>query len=192
MNNSAQSTAKDYIVDIDHYAIVSPTSTIQQAVVAQEETHRSMQYDERYKHRIILIENKKHEIIGKITEVEILRALVPEYSYKGGGGPLSRFGLTTAFMSAQSMNNDLWNEPLHDICRKSAGRTLKDVMRPVRSNEFIDGEASLSDIIHRFITIGKKQLFVKNGKKTIGVIRLHDIFVEVCLLIKTCPLMGDE
>ena len=56
----------------------------------------------RYRHRAVLIYDKNDNIIGKVSQLDVLRALEPKYEAMGIPGSLSRFGLTKRFQETHA------------------------------------------------------------------------------------------
>lgn len=185
---------KPLIVALDDYAVVSDDTTLYGAIQALEESHdrfSQMEHvhgENRYKHRAVLVNDRDGNIIGKLTQYDIIKCLEPKYNEIGEDRRLSRFGITHSFMHEQMRLFDLWQRPLSSICRKAYTILVKDIMRPITPDQHISENAGINEAIHRFIISNKQLLLVKNGTKTTGVIRLTDIFVEVCLTIKSCKV----
>ena len=62
---------KDLMVPLDEYATVSEEATLYEAVLALEEAQEK--FDSLpYKHRAILVYNKKKRIVGKISQLDVI------------------------------------------------------------------------------------------------------------------------
>ena len=50
--------------------------------------------------------------------------------------------------------------------------------------EFIDKDANLNEAVHQLIIGRHQSLIVSSGKEIVGILRLSDVFREVCNMIK--------
>ncbi len=68
---------KDMMVSLSDYATVSEDSTLYDAIIALEEAQKKFDQT-RYRHRAILIYDKNNHITGKVSQLDVLRALEPK------------------------------------------------------------------------------------------------------------------
>ena len=187
-----QYKVKEFTVPLSQYAIINENDNIHDVVMELEKSHSKFMRKDRYKHRSVLVVNQKNDIIGKVTERLVLKSLEPNYGDIGTDDSLSTFGFSSNYMKDQMPRYDLWQQPLDDICKKANGVMVKDIMDKISEAELIDEEASLNYAIHQLIMIKKKLLIVTRNKVPIGVLRLGDIFIEICLLIKSCEISNSS
>lgn len=177
---------KQFMVPIAEYATVSEEATLLEAVVALEET-QTKHHMGTYVHQAVLVYNADKEIIGKIGQLDVLRALEPRYDKMGDRSSLTRFGLSREFLKGMFEQFDLLHKPLDDICRKSGRLKVKNFMYTPTEGEYIEETASLNEAIHQLIMGSHRSLLVLNEKKNIvGILKLTDVFAEVCTIVKEC------
>ena len=180
-------SVKELMVPLSEYATVSEEATLYEAVSALEKVQK--EFDQSlYPHRAVLIFNKKNEIVGKLSQLDILRALEPKYEEMIDTKPLTRFGLTPRFLKSMITQFDLWNKPMDDICKKAARMEVKSFMYTPGKGEYVDKDASLDEAIHQLVMGHHQSLLVTKDKEIVGIIKLTDIFNEVSQAIKTCAL----
>ncbi|HID96857.1 MAG TPA: CBS domain-containing protein [Thermodesulfobacteriaceae bacterium] len=185
---------KPLIVDLKDYAVISVEATLHDAIQILEESHERffkaihVHGGNRYKHRAVLVADQKDRIVGKLNQYDMIKGLEPRYDEIGDDSRLSRFGITRSFMHDQMRLFGLWQSPLSHICRKASSIKVRHIMRPMTPDCIISEDTALDEVIHRFIVYKRQLLLVNRGEETIGVVRLTDIFVEVCLTIKSCGL----
>ena len=185
---------KPLVVALETYAVVSRDATLFDAIKALEESHDKffkvahVHGAGRYKHRAVLVADQSGKIIGKITQYDLIKGLEPKYNQIGEGKRLSRFGITNSFMQEQTQLYGIWQRPLASICRKASTILVKNIMQPIPTDQYISDQTTINEAIHHFIISEAQFLLVENQGKTVGLIRLTDIFVEVCLTIKACTL----
>jgi CBS domain-containing protein len=175
----------DLMVPLSSYAKVPDNATLADAIKAlvsvRENTDPS-----RGKQRAILITNRTGKVIGKVSLLDVLKALEPKYDRVEDKKALSRVGLSGSFMKSMAAKHKLWDEPLEDICKKASEIIVKNIMRFPTEGEFVDENASLNDAIHQ-IVIGRRQsLLVMKGYEIVGLLRLTDIFREIGKRVRDC------
>ena len=77
-------------------------------------------------------------------------------------------------------------KPLDDICRRSANIKVKDIMYTPEEGEYVDEAASVDAAIHQLVSGRHQSLLVSRDADVVGILRLSDVFMEVCRAIKGC------
>lgn len=180
-------TVKDLMIPLEEYATVSQEATLYEAVLALEEAQKSFEHS-RYTHRAILVLDKDHRVVGKLSQLDVIRSIEPKYEQILDDGATSRFGFSPAFIKSMLDKFSLWQKPLDDLCRKSARTRVKDIMCTPTSGEYVDENASLDKAIHQLVMGHHQSLLVTKGEAIVGILRLSDVFKEVCDSIKLCEL----
>ena len=178
---------RDLMVPLEEYATVSEDVTLFEAVMALEEAQ--LKHDEvHYKHRAILVFDKDKNIVGKLSQLDVLRALEPEYDRILDNQQTSRLGFSPAFIKSMLDKFQLWQRPLEDICRKAFHIKVKDIMYTPTRGEYVEESVSLNQAIHQLIVGHHQSLLVAKGQQIVGVLRLTDVFHEVINRMKICSL----
>lgn len=178
---------KELMIPLSGYATVFEEATLYEAVMALEEAQR--QFDqERYKHRAILVYDQDENIIGKVGQIDVIRSLEPKYEEIGDLKALSRFGWSPDFVKSMLKNYSLWEKPMQDICRKASQKKVKDIMVTYTKGEYVSADASLDEAIHLLVMGYHQSLLVTSDKEIIGILRLSDVFREVCKAINACEI----
>ena len=181
-------SVKDLMVPLEEYATVSDNATLYKAVLALEEAQEKFEHLP-YKHRAVLVYNKKNRIVGKLSQLDIIKALEPKYGEMGDIKSLSRFGLSRKFISSILEQNYLWEKPLNDICKKADTIRVKDFMHTPSEGEYVDENASLEMACHQLVMGHHQSLLVTKESEIIGILRLTDVFNAIFLAMKTtCSL----
>jgi len=178
---------KDLMVALEEYATVSEDATLYEAVFALEEAQRSFD-QKRYMHRAILVMDKNNMVVGKVSQLDVLRSLEPKYAYFEDFEGTSRFGFSAHFIRSIQEKYGFWQKPLDDICQKAAQKKVKDIMYTPTEQEYVDADATLNDAIHQIVMGHHQSLLVTKGEKIVGVLRLTDIFMEIINRIKACQI----
>lgn len=176
---------KDVMVALEDYATVSEKASLYEAVLALEKAQE--QYEKsRYQHRAILVYDDKQKIVGKISQLDILMALEPNYRIVDFE-KLSHFGYSLDYLQSVAKTS-FWDKPLKNICKKAATLTVKDFMYTPKEGEYIKDDANLDQAIHQLITQKALSLLVTREQDIVGILRLTDVFTLVCNNIKACEI----
>lgn len=178
-----QSTVKDLMVPLHEYATVSEDATILEAVIALEKAQSEFDQN-RYRHRAVLILDKTDRVVGKVSQLDILRALEPKYEEMGDQITLTRFGYSRKFMSSLLEKFSLWDRPIEEICRKSMDLKVSEFMYVPTEGEYVEEHATLTEAIHHLVMGHHQSLLVTNNSKIIGILRLTDVFKKISQIVK--------
>jgi CBS domain-containing protein len=181
-------TVSELMVPLSEYATVSEEATLYEAILALEKAQED--FDEtRYRHRAILVFDKNNNIVGKISQIDALKALEPRYAELITDGATRHFGFSTKYIQGMLEQFSLWSGPLTDICRKGIDRKVKDFVYTPSPSEYIPENTSLDMAIHQLIVGNHQSLLVtgENGE-IVGILRLTDVFVAVFHKLKECKL----
>lgn len=182
-------TIKDLMVPLDEYATVYEDATLFDAVLALEKAQNL--FDRKrslYLHRAILVFDNNENIVGKISQLDVLRALDPKYGRMGESRSLSKAGFSPNFLRSMLEQYTLLAEPFDELCRKAAKVKVKDFMYTPSEGEYLDENASMREAVHRFVMGHHQSLLVTRAEKIIGILRLTDVFKEVFQRMKACSL----
>jgi len=178
---------KDLMVPLAKYATVSETATMFEAVMALEKAQQAFDQT-RYRHRAVLVYDKNKQIVGKVSQLDILKALEPKYAQIEDTKSISRLGYSRQFLQKMMDQFNLWNKPLDDICKKAGSTKVKDFMYTPTEGEYIEENATLDQGIHQLIIGHHQSLLVTREKEIVGVLRVTDVFKEICNIIKVCEI----
>ena len=178
---------KDVMVPLDEYATVDEEATLYQAVMALEKAQQVFDRSiYKYLHRAVLVLDKERKVVGKISQLDVLRALEPKYREMGDPGTLSRTGFSPQFMKSMLQQFALWDRPLSQICSKGAQIKVKVFMYTPTEGEYIDEKASLAQAIHQLVMGHHQSLLVTGEKGIVGILRLTDVFMTVFEEMRAC------
>lgn len=180
---------KDLMVPLKEYATVSEEATLYEAVMALESAQKAFDQT-RYRHRAVLIKDAEGKIVGKVSQLDVLRGLEPKYKEVKEKDSFARFGLTKIHLKAMMEQLSLWDKPLTDICAKASRIRVKGIMYKPTEGEYVKAEATLDEAIHQLIMGSHQSLLVLADAAIVGVLRLSDVFLEVCEAIKACEIPG--
>ena len=178
---------KDLMVPIEEYATVNENASLFEAVFELERTQAKFD-PARYRHRAVLVLDDCGRVVGKVSQLDILRALEPKYDEMQPRQKQYRSGFTRQFMKSLLDNYQLWSKPLGDICKKASNRKVKEFMYALSEGEFIDEQASLDEAIHQLVLCRHQSLLVVRNGDIAGILRLTDVFAAINHAIKQYPI----
>ncbi|MDA3896020.1 MAG: CBS domain-containing protein [Desulfobacteraceae bacterium] len=178
---------KDLMVPISEYATVPQGATLFEAYLALEKAQTEYDHD-KYRHRAVLVLNKENRVIGKVGQLDVLRALEPKDEKFKKFEDIRKFQFSSQFIMSLKDQCLMQEEPLVDICRKGGLIKVEDLMQTPTPGEFIEQEVSLNIAIHQLVRGSHMALLVTSGKDIVGILRLTDVFAAIFHTMKTCGI----
>ena len=177
----------ELMVPLSEYATVLEDANLYDAVMALEKAQEKFEDKHtRYRHRAILVLDKKGQVIGKLSQLDVLKALEPKYKEMIEGSGIHRYGFTKSFTKSILEDYALFAAPLDDLCRKAGESSVTAFMYEPSEGEFISEDASLDAAIHQLIMGQHQSLLVTRDVKIVGILRLTDVFAAVFHQMKEC------
>ena len=178
---------KDLMIPISEYGTIDIEANLYDAAVALDKAQKAYEQGT-HAHRILLIADKHGEIVGKISQLDVLRALEPKTQQISDSKTLSRFGVSSSYLKPMLSQCAFWDKPLIDICRSAGQLKVKILVCAPAEGEYVQEDASLSEAIHQLALEHHQSLLVTRGKKIVGILRQTDMFKEVVQTLAVCKL----
>ncbi len=172
---------KQIMVPLSDYATVSMDANLLEAIRAME--NKNKRYDDGpYRHRSVLVLDQKDRVIGKVSQLDIMRALEPNYNKIGTDVSLSRYGFSAAFMNAIRDQFSLWQRPLDELCRSLEKVQVTAVMYSPADHQRVSENDPIQAALHQFVMGRHQSLLVTatRGKRIVGILRSTDAFNCLC------------
>ncbi|MCF8029138.1 MAG: CBS domain-containing protein [Desulfobacteraceae bacterium] len=185
-------TVKDMMVPLDEYATIHQDATLFEAVMALEKAQAECnRQGTKYLHRAILVYDDKHKIVGKLSQLDILRSLEPKYKQAAAdaSGRMNASGFSQQFLRNMVKQFALWDKPLMDVCRKATQISAKNCMYVPAEGEYVKEDDSLDVAINQLV-MGHHQSLLATGSRgeIVGILRLTDVFKQIVDFMKECNL----
>ena len=178
---------KELMVPLSEYATVPEGSTLFDAVLALEKAQEEFDHT-KYKHRGVLILDKDKRVIGKLGQLDVLRALEPKDEDPCEIRELRQFGFSSKFVHKLRKQQRTKAKPLKDLCRKAAELKVEAFIQAPSEGEFIEQETSLEAAVMQLVLERHLSLLITADKGIVGVLRLTDAFAAVYHTIKECEI----
>jgi CBS domain-containing protein len=181
---------KDLMVPLEEYATIHQDATLYDAVLALEEAQAAFEKSNpAYRHRAVLVYDESGTIVGKLSQLDLLKGLEPKYNEAAAeSGRMMTSGFSRSFLRSLIQQFALWDKPLADVCKKAAKLHVKDCMYIPEEGEYVDADDSLDVAIHQLVLGRHQSLLVVKNSEIVGILRLTDVFREVANTIKACNI----
>ena len=166
---------KELMIPLAEYATVSEDATLSQAVTALDKAQKEISHT-RYRHRAILVLDKNNQVVGKLSQHDVIKALEPNYRKIQRLKSLDRFGISPELVKSMMEQYSLWDRPLDSLCLTAAKEKVKEIMYTPTEGEYIEEDASMDAAIHRLVVGHHHSLLVTRGPDIVGILRLTDVF----------------
>ncbi len=176
---------KDFMVPLSDYATIARGSTLYEAVLALENAKKSVDQSV-HPHWIVLVLDEDKEVIGKLSQLNLLRALEPKTEHTAVVDRIGKFGFSAKFVAAIREENLHQGKVADYLYTDPDAMEMKveDFMRTLSENEFIDETTSLNSAAHQLTVRNRLSLLVTRGDKVVGVLRLADVFSALIAAMK--------
>lgn len=182
-----ETPVKNIMIPVENYIAVAENHSLIDVLQALENARSS---SDNHAHRDALVTGPNADIIGKITMIDIFRAIEPNYrkigideAVAGGRGELNR-----EFIIDAIDNFNLWVEPAKTLCDRGSALKVSEVMHVLDELEYLNEEDSLEKALHRYVMGVHQPLIVKQGETVTGVLRFGDLFEVVRENLLKCIL----
>lgn len=166
---------KDLMVPISEYATIKTGATLFEAVLALEKVQKN--YDQtKTRHRAVLVMDEKNKIIGKLNQLNVLRALEPGNKQEDHIEEIEKYGFSTKFIANLKEQSTLKETTLQKMCLKPAEMKVEKFMKTLSPSQYVEEQTSLEVAIYQILTGSYLSLIVVKDEIDVGVLRLTDIF----------------
>ena len=176
---------KELMVPLSEYATVPEGSTLFEAVLALEKAQEEFDHT-KYRHRAVLILDKNRRVIGKLGQMDVLRALEPNSDEPDNLSDLGQFGFSANFVHNVHKQRLMKETPLKLLCSTASKLKVEDFMQATSEGEFIGEEETLEAAIMQLVMGHHLSLLVTRDNKIVGILRLTDAFAAVFHTMKDC------
>jgi len=168
--------ARDLMVLLDEYPIVDSSATILDAVTRLEESRRNT-VEGKQPFQAVLVADEKGDIVGKVGQFALLKALEPKSRVSGDQDALARAGVSDAIMETALDHYRSFQSELADMCTGAAGMPVSSIMTPF--GEHIDIDTAICEVVHRMLEWQTMSVLVTKNDHPVGLVRLADLCDEV-------------
>ncbi len=171
---------KKIMIPITDYVTVTTKNSLVEVMQALEMDRKTKK---NHAHRDVIVMDNAGNFIGKLTMIDIFRALEPTYKMLDPT-PQSTGVLSREFVVDAIKRYNLWAEPMQNIVERGKSLTVGEIMHQPETVEYIQENDTLEKALHQYVMDAHQPIIVKDGDKVVGLLRFGDLFevVRNCFL----------
>jgi len=158
---------------IDQYTTISEEASLKDAFMALEGALRGEQQADSSHPRdfAVLVLGKNRQVIGRLVVWDVLKGLETQ---------------TVTRVDSMSMieGYSTWRQPLANLTTKARYIKVRNLVKALDKREYISEEANLDEALRKLVSNRFLSLIVTSKEKTVGVLRVVDVFSKVCERLK--------
>ena len=166
---------KELMLPISEYASVHVDANITEAIQAIESDNKSYGEGPYRHHSIVVINDDKH-VVGRLSQVDIMRALEPRYCNIDDAHWVSQSELSREMLKNLRESFKLWEKPVEVMCKELGNIKVRDHMQEPSEGEFVSEDDTCNIACHRIVMGRHHSLLVTRDKEIIGILRSTDLF----------------
>lgn len=169
-------TVKELMTPLDQYTTISDEASLKDAFEALEGALRGEQKADPSHPRdfAVLVVDRNQQVIGRLVVWDVLKGL--ETQAVSRVDPL-------AMVDGYSV----WSRPLANLATKARYLKVKNLVKAIDKREYIAEDGTLDKALHQLVSNRFLSLIVVRKAQTVGVLRVVDVFSQVCALVKAAP-----
>jgi CBS-domain-containing membrane protein len=178
---------KELMVPISEYATIHASANMVEAIQALESEKR--RYKEGpYRHQSLVVIDENRHVVGRLSQVDIMRAMEPRYRQIGAGDDrwIGRSVLSKKVLATLRESFELWEQPMEELCKAVSDEKVKDYMQKPSEGEIVSETDTFNIAVHRIIMGRHHSLLVTQGKVIVGILRSTDLFNSLYDMMTTC------
>jgi CBS domain containing-hemolysin-like protein len=167
---------KEIMIPMSDYLKVKKDQSLMGVIIAMGASRES---ENKRPYRDAIVVDGKDQFIGKVTMVEILKALEPKYKQldpKQTSKIRELFGdQTTERIMNFSEEFNLWSEPMSTLRERGKKIMVTQIIHIPEQQEYVNETDTLERALHKFVSDAHQPLVVKKGDQITGFLRISDL-----------------
>ena len=154
---------------LDEYTTLREDATLKDAFLAMQAALEGAKKADPSEPRdfAVLVLGNKGQILGRLVIWDVLEGLEPRR-------------LRAIDPMAMVEGFGAWERPLAQLAEKSRNLKVKNLVKPLKREEFIDADGDIEQALHRLIKGRFYSLIALRERKAVGILRVVDVFQFVC------------
>ena len=170
---------KDLMVPISEYATVLVGTTLTDALRALEKARKAFT-ESTYQHRAIIVLDNDGKVVGKISQMRALKAIMPDYEYDSKLEDLKKFHFSDPYIHRMREHYRIQGGILKkEALLKAASMKVEQFMQAPTPGEYVSENSSLDTAIQQLVNGTHLGLLVTRGEQIVGILRISDVFAAV-------------
>lgn len=174
-----QYCVKDLMVPISEYATVRIGTSLLDAIHVLERAQDAYTIS-KYQHRAILVLDENDQVVGKIGQLRVLKAIETRYDLDNEIEELKSFNFSDEYITHRREQYRLQGPIIKgDALKSAAAKKVEEFMQKPTPGEFVSEKCSLDKAIHKLVAGTHLSLLVTRDKQIVGILRIADVFAAV-------------
>jgi CBS domain-containing protein len=170
---------RDLMVPFSEYASVRVGTTLLDALRALEQAQEAYSMS-KYEHRAVLVLDEQERVVGKISQLRVLKAIESVFVGHQEMEGLRKFNFSDTYLANLKEKQRLRGQVLtRESLVAAAGKKVEEFMQKPTPGEYVAEDASLDTAIHMLTAGAHLSLLVTKNEKIIGILRISDVFAAV-------------
>ncbi len=172
---------------LDEFPSISSTATFMEAVEKLEKADLDFKSGVAPQ-RILLVYDSMGKVVGKISPMDVVQGLEPDYLSIDTPKSTSYSQLLQTVHESTKKELRLWKNPLNELCRNAYIVKIQQFIKMPTPDHMVRIDDKMEEVLHLFVIERHDSLFVQDGQDIVGLILFSDIYNEIRETMKACPL----
>ena len=138
--------------------------------------------------RILLVYDEADRIVGKLSPMDVVQGLEPNYDRIDDLKSLSHYRLAKSTLESMKEQFRLWQRPLSELCTKAYKVKIENFIKMPSPDHMVKADDKMDNAFHLFVVGRHDSLFVKDGEKIVGLLRFSDVYGKIAQTMRECPI----
>ncbi len=173
-NKREENKVKDIMIRIEDYTRVTVNNTVREAIVKLMDSFKAFVSSSRIMetgHRSLLVFNKKKELVGILSIIDLINTIRPAY--------LSAPKPSTA--DSMQYSSMFWDGLFTTQAKAMGDIRVGEIMSD--APPIIDENTNLMEVADLMYTTRRRRFMVTEGNEVVGIVREQELFFEIANII---------
>lgn len=172
---------------LDEFPSISSTATFMEAVETLEKADLDFKSG-KAPQRILLVYDSTEKVVGKISPVDVVQGLEPDYLSIDIPKSTSYSQLLQTVHESTKKELRMWKNPLKELCNKVYRVKIQEFVKMPTPDHMVRIDDKMAEVLHLFVVERHDSLFIQDGQDIVGLILFADIYNKIREAMKSCPL----
>jgi hypothetical protein len=177
---------KELMRSVEEFPRISSSATFLEAVDALDEADLAFR-EGRAPERIVLVFDEQERIAGKISPIDVVKALEPNYPNIENINAGYHRRLMEASFESMKEQYWLWHKPLSKLRDKAERIKVRDFITMPKLHEMVCADDTVDVAFKLFMTGRLGSAFVLKNERIVGLIRFSDIYRKIKSAMRYSP-----
>lgn len=172
---------------IEEFSRISNEATFMEAVDALETADQVFKLG-KVPERILLVYDGRSKIVGKISPMDVVKGLEPNYSNIERIESHPYYPLAKTSIESMKKEFRLWHQPLAELWKKAYRIKIYDFVKMPTPDHMVKIDDRIDAAFHLFVVGRHGSLFVQDAQDIVGLILFSDVYNKIKEIMRASPL----